>query len=144
VALIEPHDPASNARIRSAREFHARVVMVNRESMLIEETPEAFAEANKFRMLPADQVATIPMVHFRVETFHPADGFRPSKPYAARLLWRDLDGNDQSKLLLTEPQAVLNIAVRGGSETIAAMASPRRGRDTKRNRSSRRGKVPQP
>ena len=68
--------------------------MVNRDSFLTEEGPQAFAEANGFRMLAIDRVATNPVIHIRVETFLPADGFKPSKAYATRLLWRDLDHDD--------------------------------------------------
>jgi hypothetical protein len=67
-------------------------------------TVEAFAEANKFRRLPDDNVATNPAVRFRVETFEPSEGFQPRKPYQSRLKWRDQDGNEQSKLLLTKPR----------------------------------------
>ena len=90
VAWVEPYDPASNTRTRSVREFRARVLMVSRDSALIEDTPEAFAKMDKFWMTAGDQVATNPSVHFRVETFHPTDGFSPAKPYATCLLWRDL------------------------------------------------------
>ena len=55
-------------------------------------------------------------VSFRVETFEPADGFTPSKAFAARVLWRDYDGNDQSKLLVAAPEKVLAVVVRGESD----------------------------
>jgi hypothetical protein len=100
------------------------VVVVNRDSVLIEEAPQAFAEANGFRMLQMDRVATNPAVQFRVETFVPADGFAPAKAYARRLLWRDLDGNEQSKLLLSEPETVLAVAVRGEADPHAAAQTP--------------------
>jgi hypothetical protein len=73
-------------------------------------------------MLQMDRVATNPAIHFRVETFVPADGFAPAKAFATRLLWRDLDGNDQSKLLLSEPETVLAVAVRGDADPHAAPA----------------------
>lgn len=134
IALVEPYDPAANPRLQSTRDFHGRVVMVSRDSILIEEPPQAFAQANGFRMLAADQVATNPAVHFRVETFLPAEDFKPAKPYAARILWRDLDGNDQSKLLLSEPETVLAVAVRGEADSAAAPQArphqPRRKRQT--------------
>lgn len=114
IAFVEPYDPAANPNFQTTREFRGRLVMTNRnESVLIEETPDAFAQANGFRMIPIDRVATNPAVQFRVETFVPAEGFVPSKGYLTRLLWRDPDGNDQSKLLLTEPETVLAIAVTG-------------------------------
>ena len=100
--------------------------MVNRDSFLTEEPPQAFAEANGLRMLHMDRVATNPAIQFRVETFVPADGFAPAKAYATRLLWRDLDGNDQSKLLLSEPETVLAVAVRGGTDAYAPPQDPAR------------------
>jgi hypothetical protein len=80
---------------------------------LTEDTVEAFAEANKFRRLPDDNVATNPVVRFRVETFEPSEGFQPRKPYQSRLKWRDQDGNEQSKLLLTKPETVIAVVLRG-------------------------------
>jgi hypothetical protein len=120
IAFVEPYDPAANPRFQTTRDFQGRVVMVNRDSILIEERPEAFAEANGFRMLPMDRVATSPAIHFRVEQFLPAEGFTPAKAFATRLLWRDLDGNDQSKLLLSEPETVLAVAVTGDMQASAA------------------------
>lgn len=120
VAFVEPFDPNANPKFQTSRDFKGRVVVVNRDSVLIEEPPQAFAEANGFRMLHMDRVATNPAVQFRVETFVPADGFAPAKAYATRLLWRDLDGNEQSKLLLSEPETVLAVAVRGEADPHAA------------------------
>jgi hypothetical protein len=52
-------------------------------------------------------------VRFLVETFEPAEGFQPRKPYQSRLKWRDQDGNEQSKLLLTKPETVIAVVLRG-------------------------------
>ena len=65
------------------------------------------------RRLPDDNVATNPAVRFRVETFEPSEGFQPRKPYQSRLKWRDQDGNEQSKLLLTKPETVIAVVLRG-------------------------------
>jgi hypothetical protein len=105
IAFVELYDPSANSKIQTSRDFLARVMLVNRDSILIEETPEAFAKANEFRMLAEDNVAVNPVVRFQVETFEPSEGFNPSKPYASRLRWRDLDGNDQSKLLLSKAES---------------------------------------
>jgi hypothetical protein len=118
IALVEPYEPGANSRIQTDRNFLARVVLINRDSVLIEQPAQAFAEANGFRRLELDNVATNPAVRFQVESFEPTEGFRPSKPFETRLLWRDLDGNQQSKLLLTDPQTVLAaiLAEPGGAE----------------------------
>ncbi|ATQ69091.1 hypothetical protein [Methylosinus trichosporium] len=135
IAFVESYDASANPRFQTSRDFQGRVVMVNRDSILIEETPQAFAEASGFRMLPIDKVATNPLVHFRVETFVPAEGFTPAKAYATRLLWRDLDGNDQSRLLLSDPETVLAIAVTGEAPAPPSQTT-RRGTPRKRARQS--------
>lgn len=114
IALVEAFDARADSNIRSAKEFRARVVLVDRESLLIEQTQEAFATAHGFHWLAADQVALNPARRFRVESFAPAEGFTPTKPYATRVRWHDGD-NDQSKLLLTPPEDV-----------VALLASPTR------------------
>ena len=134
IAFVEPYEPSANSRLHTTREFHGRAVLLDRESVLIEELPQAFAEANGFRMLAADRVATNPAVHFRVESFLPVEGFTPARAYMTRLLWRDLDGNEQSKLLLSEPETVLAVTVQGRSDTslarppITRRGWPQRGR----------------
>lgn len=106
IALVEAFEAREDSRLRSKKEFRARVVLVDRESLLIEQTQEAFAKANGFHWLAADQVALNPAIRFRVENFAPAEGFAPTKPYATRLRWHDGD-NDQSKLLLARPEDVI-------------------------------------
>ena len=120
IAFVEAYDPSANPKFQTSREYKARLVMVNpADSVLTEETPQAFAAAHGFRMLQMDGVATNPAVRFRVESFVPAEGFAPRKEYVTRLLWRDLDGNDQSKLLLSDPETVLAVAVRGSTDAYA-------------------------
>lgn len=120
IAFVEPYDPSTNPKLQTSRDYKARIVMINRDSVLTEQTPEQFAEAHSFRTLQSDQIGTNPSVSFRVETFEPAEGFTPSKPFATRLLWRDRDGNDQSKLLLAAPETVLAVVVRGEADAQAA------------------------
>jgi hypothetical protein len=95
-------------------------LLVSRESFLTEQSVESFADLNHFRLLPDEHVATNPAIAFQVETFAPAEGFQPTKPYATRLRWRDRDGNDQSKLLVTAPETVLAVAVRGEVQPMPA------------------------
>lgn len=123
IAFVEPYDPATNPKLQTSREYKARIVMINRDSVLTEQTPQSFAETYGFRILETDQIATNPSVAFRVETFEPADGFTPSKAFVTRLLWRDRDGNDQSKLLLATPETVLAVVVRGETDAQLASAS---------------------
>jgi hypothetical protein len=45
IALVEPFDPSANPQFRNDKAFKARVVLVNRESVLTEDAPQTFAEA---------------------------------------------------------------------------------------------------
>jgi len=111
--------------MKSEKPFKARVVLIDRQSVLTEETPEAFASAHAFRVLAEENVATNPAIRFSVETFEPAEGFESTKLFRTRLSWRDLDGNTQSKLLLSAPETVLAIAVAGEGGAEAPRAEPR-------------------
>lgn len=122
IALVEPFDPSAHPGMKTEKVFKARVVLLDRQSVLTEETPKAFAVAQDFRILSEEGVGFNPAIHFQVETFTPAENFVPSKPFKSRVIWRDLDGNTQSKLLLSEPPAVLAIAVTGKLMTEDAAA----------------------
>jgi hypothetical protein len=136
IAIVEPFDPASNPQFRPEREFKARVILLNRDTLLAETSPPDFAEAHGFRMLAEDNVATNPAITFRVETFEPTETFKPTKPYLTRLKWRDRDGNEQSKLLLTKPETVIAVALRGEAE--AGPDRRERPRRPARSRTARR------
>ena len=150
IALVEPFDPSAHPGMKSDKAFKARVVLIDRQSVLTEETVEAFAQAHAFRLLAADQVVTNPAIRFGVETFVPAEGFEPTKPFLTRLSWRDLDGNTQSKLLLTPPEAALAIAVTGESKDETPSPAPRGGGGRKptatidRRKARRRAQEPAP
>lgn len=118
IALFEPFTPPAEP-LRSDRAFKARVVLLDRNSVLSEETPEQLAADHGFRFLSADRSATNPALGFRVETFLPAENFTPSKPYLSRLAWTDQEGNTQSKLMLTPPETLLAAVVRGRTEEAA-------------------------
>jgi hypothetical protein len=120
IALVEPFDPGSNPEFKPEKPFKARVVLLNRDTVLSEQTPQEFVGAYGFRMLADDNVATNPALTFRVETFEPTETFKPSKPYLTRLKWRDQDGNEQSKLLLAKPETVIAVALRGEPEPDSA------------------------
>lgn len=124
IALFKPYEPAEHSRMQSERPFKTRIVLIDRDSVLSEEPLGALAERHGFRLLTVDNVATNPAVHFNVEAFEPREGFTPRKSYRSRLLWRDHEGEPQSKLLLTEPEKVLAIAVRGEPQNPAAESDP--------------------
>jgi hypothetical protein len=109
VALVEPFDPAAHPGMKSDKAFKARIVLIDRQSVLTEDTVETFAAAHAFRLIAEDQVVTNPAVRFSVESFVKAEGFEPTKPFLSRLLWRDLDGNTQSRLLLAAPERFLQL-----------------------------------
>jgi hypothetical protein len=116
IALIEPFELDPNSDFRPERPFKARVVLLNRETILTEETPQEFAQTHDFRLVAEDSVGINPSIEFRVESFDPTEGFNPTKPYQTRLIWRDADGKDQSKLLLTKPDVAVTLVLRSGSE----------------------------
>jgi hypothetical protein len=138
IALIEPFDATAQSKLQTDRPFQARIVLIDRESVLTEEALEAFAGKHGFRVLSEDGIATNPAIRFNVEAFEPAEGFKPTKPYRSRLLWRDQDGQAQSKLLLAEPERVLAAVVRGDLGPSASAASPNTGRSRRLQASSMR------
>lgn len=115
IVMVEPFDPAAHPgmKIKSDKPFKSRLILIDRQSVLTEETVEAFAAANGFLLLAEDQAIINPAIRFSVERFEPANGFEPNKPYKTRLSWRDETGEVQSKLLLSPPETVLAIAVTG-------------------------------
>lgn len=124
IALIEPFDPATQKKMKSERPFKARLVLVDRSSILIEQTVEAFAQEHGFRVLADDGIATNPLIHFSVESFAPTESFPTAKQFQTRLLWKDFDEGQQSKLLLSSPEAVLAVAVRGQAAGPAPADAP--------------------
>jgi hypothetical protein len=127
IAYIEAFEPPANGQFKPDKPYKGRVVLLNRENVLTEDTPQAFAQANGFRFLPEDNVATNPMISFRVRRFKPTKDFNPAKPFQTQLSWRDPDGNLRPKLLLTQPEMVIAIVSRGETEPGAERkARPRR------------------
>ena len=107
IAYVEPFEPPANGQFIPDKPYF------NRETVLTETAPQEFAEAHGFRLLPEDNVATNPLITFRVASFVPTQDFNPAKPYQTKLTWRAPDGNSHSKLLLTKPETVIAIALRG-------------------------------
>ncbi len=127
IAFVEPYRASDNQIVRTSKDFMSRVVLVNRDSLLIEDAPAAFAEANGFQMLPHDHVGLNPCVLFQIEEFVASEAYTPTKAYASRVIWRDLDGNEQSRLLLSAPKDVA-AALAVADSAIRTPASWRRGR----------------
>ena len=113
IVLIEPFDPSTQTRLQTDKPYKARLVLLDRDSVLTEQPLAEFAEQHGFRMLAEDALAVSPNIHFTVEAFEVKDGFTPNKPYRSRLLWRGPAQEFESKLLLSAPETVLAIAVRG-------------------------------
>jgi hypothetical protein len=87
--LVEPFDPAANPEFKPEKDFKARLVLLNRDTLLLEMPPLEFAEAQGLRLLAADNVAVNLSVPFRVETFTPTEAFKakpalPDPPQMAR------------------------------------------------------------
>jgi hypothetical protein len=136
VAFVEVFDPAANPDFKPEKEYKARLVLLNREVVLTEQTVEAFATEHNLHLFTEDMVAVNQTIVFRVETFESTADFNPAKAYKTRLKWRDLAGGEQSKLLLTEPQAVIQGLLKTKVTTRPAAAPkarrPARGRSGSR------------
>jgi hypothetical protein len=98
IAYVEAIEPPADGRFKPDKTYKSRIVLLNRETGLCEVTPQEFADANWFRLLPEDNVATNPGIDFRVESIVPTKDFDPGKPYQTRLVWRGLDGLNRFKL----------------------------------------------
>lgn len=107
VAFVEPFDPSANPEFKPEKDFKTRVVLLNRDAVLTEQTPRAFAEEHGLHLFVEDDVAVNRAIVFKIEMFEPTESFKPAKPYKTRLKWSDTSGADQSKLLLTPPETVI-------------------------------------
>jgi hypothetical protein len=137
IALVEPFDLSANPEFKPEKDFKARLVLLNRDTVLLEQLPQEFAEAHGLRLLADDNVALNLSVSFKIETFTPTETFKPTKSYVTRIKWRDLDGNEHSKLLLTEPPTVLaEISRRNETQPENARRSPRRPPRARRSKAS--------
>jgi hypothetical protein len=82
-------------------------VLLDRDVLLSEQLPRAFAEEHGLHLFPEDDVAVNRSIQFKIEMFEPTEKFNPSRPYKTRLKWSDANGGDQSKLLVTALEAVI-------------------------------------
>jgi hypothetical protein len=137
IAFVEPFDPSSNPEFKPEKDYKARVILLNREMVLTEQTPQEFASAHDLHLLAEDGVAINRAVSFKVEIFEPTENFKPSKNYKTRLKWRDLADNEQSKLLVTAPETVIAETLNRELELPVAAKRPAR-RQTRGHSGSRR------
>jgi hypothetical protein len=107
VAFVELFDASANPDFKPEKDYKGRIVMLNRDIVLTEQTPEAFATEHELHLFTEDGVAVNRAIVFRVETFEPTESFNPTKLYKTRLKWRDLADAEQSKLLVTPPETVI-------------------------------------
>jgi hypothetical protein len=137
VAFVEPFDPASNPEFKPEKNFKGRVVLLNREIVLTEQTPQEFAAEHDLHLFAEDSVAVNRTIHFKIETFEPTESFKPTKPYQTRLKWSDLIGDEQSKLLVTAPETVIAEILNAKVEAPAPAKHPP-GRPARGRKGSRR------
>lgn len=140
IALMEAFDRTANARLQSDRPYKARLVLIDRTSILAETEHTALATEHGFRVIAEDNVAVNPAIRYSVETFEPTNDFNPEKPYRSRLLWRD-GKTTHSKLLVAEPHAALALVTNEVSIRQPASAATGKGR---RRRAGRTEPKPEP
>lgn len=87
VAFVEPFDPAANPEFKPEKDFKSRVVLLDRDAALTEQTPRDFAEAHGLHLFKDDDVAVNKQIVFKVEVFEPTESFKTVKtlPYASQM-----------------------------------------------------------
>jgi hypothetical protein len=65
IAFIEAFDPAANPEFQPDKVFKGRVVLLNRDAVLTEMTPQEFAGAHDLRLFAEDNVAVNASLAFR-------------------------------------------------------------------------------
>jgi hypothetical protein len=96
IAFVEPFDPSANPEFKPEKDYKARVVLLDRDIVLTEQTAQEFAAAHELHLFAEDGVAVSRAIVFKIEMFEPSENFNPSKPYKTRLKWADLAGSEQS------------------------------------------------
>jgi hypothetical protein len=137
IAFVEPFDPSSNPEFKPEKDFKGRVILLNREIVLTEQTPQAFAAEHELHLFAEDDVAVNRAILFKIEVFEPTESFTPKKPYQTRLKWSDLAGGEQSKLLVTAPETVIAEIVQAKVE-MRAPAKRSAGRPARARKGSRK------
>jgi hypothetical protein len=126
LAFVEPFDPSGNPEFKPEKDFKGRVVLLNREIVLTEQTPQEFALEHELHLFAEDNVAVNRAIRFKIETFEPTETFKPLRPYKTRLKWSDLAGDEQSKLLVTAPETVIAEILQAKTEPSTAAKRPAR------------------
>jgi hypothetical protein len=126
LAFVESFDPSGNPEFKPEKDFKGRVVLLNREIVLTEQTPQEFALEHGLHLFAVDNVAVNRTIHFKIETFEPTENFKPAKPYQTRLKWSDLAGDEQSKLLVTAPETVIAEILQAKTEPSTPAKRPAR------------------
>jgi hypothetical protein len=137
IAFVEPFDPASNPEFKPERPYKGRLVLINRDIVLTEQTPQEFAVEHGLHLFAEDNVAVNRAIQFKIEIFEPTESFRPLRPYQTRLKWNDLAGEEQRKLLVTRPEIVIAEILKAKTEPSAPTSKrparrPARGRNGSR------------
>ena len=88
IAFVEAFDPTSNSEFKPEKDFKERVLLLNREIVLTEQTPQEFAAQHDLHLFAEDNVAVNRTIRFKIEIFEPTENFKPSKPYLTRLKWK--------------------------------------------------------
>jgi hypothetical protein len=109
IVLVEPFTPSADGYPRSDRDFKGRIILLDKDTVLCEESPEDFVSGQGFRWVADDRVALNPAIRFAVEVFEPKEGFQPQRAFKTRLLWKEPNGATHSKLLLAMPDGVLTV-----------------------------------
>jgi hypothetical protein len=143
IAFVEPFDPSSNPEFKPEKEYKGRLVLLNRDIVLTEQTPQEFAAEHDLHLFAEDSVAVNRTIRFKIEIFEPTENFKPTKPYQTRLKWSDLAGGEQSKLLLTAPETViaeiLQAKIEAPTPAKGPARRPARGRSGSRRMEAYRG-----
>jgi hypothetical protein len=137
IAFVEAFDPAANPDFKPEKEYKGRIVLLNRDVVLTEQTPQEFAKEHDLHLFSEDGVAVNRAIVFKVETFEPTESFKPAKPYQTRLKWRDLAGEEQSKLLVTPPETVIAELLTAKAELVSTAKRPAKRQARGRKGSSR-------
>jgi hypothetical protein len=126
VAFVEPFDLSSNPEFKPEKDYKGRVVLLDRDMVLTEQTAQEFATAHELHLLVEDGVAVSRAIQFKIEVFEPTESFKPTRPYQTRLKWDDLAGTEQSKLLVTSPETVIAEILNAKVEAPAQAKQPAR------------------